>query len=158
MGATAPFVIEDASRPHPDQRNDPDYSPSGNGHKQASNNGRLGYPPRKQVRARVSQPIARALYNVVCHRLLTHTAGIPVHLTRTLGLDRWAWYRTIGTEYAAIALLRPQRRAAAHAIVKDLTSVSRHGLRSGSAAVRACNDGCKDHCWLGPSASMQRRW
>src|SRR5262249_19252199 len=83
--------------------------------------------------------------NVVCQSLLTPIAGIPVQLTRTLSLDRRAWYRTIGTEYAAIALLRPQRRAAAGAIVKEPTSVGRHGLRFGSAAMRARNDGFKDH-------------
>jgi NitT/TauT family transport system substrate-binding protein len=37
------------------------------------------------------------------------------------------------------------RRAAAGAIVKELTSVSRHSLRFRGSAMRTRNDGCKNH-------------
>lgn len=56
-----------------------------------------------------------------------------------------AGYRPEGTEYTAVAWLRPQQGAAALALVKIQTSVLRHGLRLGVTALRAGDRRLFDH-------------
>src|SRR5262245_32982160 len=76
---------------------------------------------------------------------LPHTAGGRASLARTSSLNRWTRHRAIGTEHAAIPLLRAQRRATATACVEDLAGVGRHGFRLRGGAVQAGDDGLKDH-------------
>jgi hypothetical protein len=54
-------------------------------------------------------------------------------------------YRAVGTEHATIALFRPEHRATAGAFIKEATGIGRHGFRFCGHAVRAGDDGFKDH-------------
>jgi hypothetical protein len=62
---------------------------------------------------------------------------------RARGLYRRTRHRTIGAEYAAIALLRPRPRPAAGTFKEG--PAGRHGFRFGSGAVRAGYDGFQDY-------------
>lgn len=56
-----------------------------------------------------------------------------------------AWHRSVGAEYAAIAIFRLQPGAAALAVVEKLTRVGRHALDRLDTAVRAADDGFHYH-------------
>ena len=95
----------------------------------------LRHPPRERRSAHrlPSHAIAGC---VVRHRVLSRTtAGRRARF----GLNGRTRHRTIGTEHAAIALLRPQLRAAAGAHIKELAGVRWHRLRFGHAATRTGN-------------------
>src|SRR6478752_9495746 len=68
-------------------------------------------------------------------------AGSSVHSL----LNGWAGNRAIGTEHAAIALLRPEQCAASLALVEELAGVGRHRLGRRVSAMRAGNQGLKLH-------------
>src|SRR5262245_52057868 len=101
------------------------------------------------VRGLLSQ--SPELWTISFAMKLSGTARSSARLTRTLGLDRRAWNRAIGTEHATIARLRPQCRAAAGAYIEKLARIGRHGLRFRGGAMRTGDDRFKDH---GSSSSM----
>jgi len=76
---------------------------------------------------------------------LTATAGSGTRLTRPLRLDRRARHRAVRAEHAAVAPLWSQPLATARAIVKVPAGVNRHGFGLCSGAMRAGDDGLKDH-------------
>jgi hypothetical protein len=76
---------------------------------------------------------------------LCAAAASGARLARTLGLDRRARNRAVGTEHATVARLRPQHRAAAGAAIDNLAGVRRHGLRFRGGAIRTGDDGFTDH-------------
>src|SRR5258708_13529146 len=73
------------------------------------------------------------------------TAVSRAPLTRALSLNRLTGHRAIGTEHTAIARFWPQLRAAAAAFVKELAGIGRHAFRFCRAAMRARDEGFKDH-------------
>src|SRR5260370_16459802 len=75
----------------------------------------------------------------------TRTAVSRAPLTRALSLNRRTGHRAIGTEHTAIARFWPQLRAAAAAFVKELAGIGRHAFRFCRAAMRASDEGFKDH-------------
>src|SRR5262249_50221350 len=95
------------------------------------------------VRELVSQ--SRELWTTPFAIRLSGTARTGASLTRTLGLDRRARNRAIGTEHATIARLRPQCRAAAGAGIEKPAGIGRHGLRFRGGAMRAGDDRFKNH-------------
>jgi len=76
---------------------------------------------------------------------LTATAGSGTRLTRPLRLDRRTRHRAVRAEHAAVAPLWSQPLATARAIVKVPAGVNRHGFGLRSGAMRAGDDGLKDH-------------
>ena len=53
-------------------------------------------------------------------------------------LDRRAWHAPVGTEDAAVAVLRGHHMAALLALVTDETEICRHSLLTTETAFRAC--------------------
>jgi len=84
-------------------------------------------------------------YRIACHAGLPRTAGSRAGPARTLRLNRRTRYRAVGTEHATIALLRLKHPATAGAFIKEAAGIGRHGFRFCGGAVRAGDDGFKDH-------------
>ena len=53
--------------------------------------------------------------------------------------------RAVGTEHAAITLLRPQERPAAGAVIEELARISRHCLQLRRPAQRTGDGGFSNH-------------
>jgi hypothetical protein len=145
VGASASPCIEKACRSHPDKCNDPERRAHRHRAEQADNDRALRNPPRQQISAGPAQPVTRILELICRHAASPRTAGRRAAGSRTLGLDRRAWCRAIGAEYAAIARLRPQRRTAAGARIEKPTGIGRHCFGFCDGAMRAGDDGFKDH-------------
>ena len=76
---------------------------------------------------------------------LSGTTGGAALGARPLRLDRRTRHRPVGAEHAAVARLRPQRRAALRARIENPAGIRRHRLRFRRCAVRAGDDRFKDH-------------
>jgi hypothetical protein len=83
-------------------------------------------------------------------KLGRHAAFFTLAAQRTAicCLDRWAWSRAVGAEYAAVARFWAEERAAARAFIEILAGIGWHRLKSGGAAHRAGDGGFRDHIGL----------
>jgi hypothetical protein len=72
-------------------------------------------------------------------------------------LDRGAWHRAVGTEYAAIAWLRLEAFPTALAVVKESAGVLRHYFGLLVLAPGARNGGFRDHLSLAAASSRVSR-
>ena len=90
-------------------------------------------------------PASACAANVRVYRLLCATAARCARLPRTLGLDRRARNGTVRTEHTAIAGLGPQRHATAGASIEEPACIGRHRFQFLRGAMRASDDGLKDH-------------
>ena len=80
-----------------------------------------------------------------CSLLSIGRATCRAVLARPLGLNRRARHRAIGAEHATIAGLWLQLCAATGALVKELTSIGRHGLRFRDRAMRTSDGRLNKH-------------
>ena len=93
-------------------------------------------PPKPfQAGARATQPVGRACVSLGAHCCLPRTARGSAALARTRRLNRRTRHRAVGTEYATVARLWLQLRAAAGAFI-ELAGIRRHGFRFRDVAVR----------------------
>ncbi len=93
VGAPAPLGIENARRSHPAQRRDPNNRSKRDRCKQTGENGSPRKSPCKHARACASEPIARAVGNIVCH-----DAYPPQQEAGPVSPERSAWTGGHGTE------------------------------------------------------------
>jgi hypothetical protein len=84
--------------------------------------------------------VAKAVVN----QRLSFMPTLSGRLRTALALHRRALHRTVGTEHAAMSRCRPNRRAAAGALIDAKACVVRHRFFAGRSAVRARNDRLKD--------------
>ena len=66
------------------------------------------------------------------------TIGRALSAAFTLFLNRWTFYRTEGTKYAAVAGVGAQQRLAVVALIVEPAGVRRHGFDPVKSTLWAC--------------------